>query len=165
MHEKQNILKASKINVLENISETHSLVANDYVSNSRISFFIDSGASQHRIKDANIFSSLDDSVESIIIIVADVKSTSSRVVKNYLEINIRRDSSGNVLINQRKKIENLLEKIIMKDHKPTSIPMDTSYSKNEDYTENLEYNSEYRQEQSEFFYISLQSQERTHFQQ
>ncbi|GFU05603.1 hypothetical protein NPIL_6731 [Nephila pilipes] len=44
-----------------------------------------------------------------------------------------------------KKIENFLEKISVKDCKPTCLPIDTSYSKKEDNTENLEDDSEYRQ--------------------
>ncbi|GBM35607.1 Retrovirus-related Pol polyprotein from transposon TNT 1-94 [Araneus ventricosus] len=57
----------------------HTLLANaDTRSKAKVSFFIDSGASQHLINDKRLFSSLDETADSIKIIVADEKIISSQ---------------------------------------------------------------------------------------
>ncbi|GBN06736.1 Retrovirus-related Pol polyprotein from transposon TNT 1-94 [Araneus ventricosus] len=57
----------------------HTLLANaDTRSKAKVSFFIDSGASQHLINDERLFSSLDETADSIKIIVADGKIISSQ---------------------------------------------------------------------------------------
>ncbi|GFT81728.1 hypothetical protein NPIL_688551 [Nephila pilipes] len=81
----------------------------------------------------------------------------SAEIKNYLRINIQRDSNGNFLINQRKEIENLLGKISGKNYKQTYNPMATSLSKNVDSTDNIEDNSVYKQAVGALLYISTVS--------
>ncbi|GBN11147.1 Retrovirus-related Pol polyprotein from transposon TNT 1-94 [Araneus ventricosus] len=50
-------------------------------------------------------------------------------VNYYLGINIERTKEGNFALNQKNKIEEIVEKFNLKEAKPTNIPMDPNYLK------------------------------------
>ncbi|GBO07412.1 Retrovirus-related Pol polyprotein from transposon TNT 1-94 [Araneus ventricosus] len=74
------ITDSAPITIESSLSDPkHILLANaDTRSKAKVSFFIDSGASQHLINDECLFSSLDETADSIKIIVADGKIISSQ---------------------------------------------------------------------------------------
>ncbi|GBM94620.1 hypothetical protein AVEN_43154-1, partial [Araneus ventricosus] len=53
-------------------------------------------------------------------------------VNYYLGINIERTKEGNFALDQKNKIEEIVEKFNLKEAKPTNIPMDPNYLKQEE---------------------------------
>jgi hypothetical protein len=75
-------------------------------------------------------------------------------VKYYLGIGIQRNQNGHFELNQTNKIVELLERFHKKDFVPSSIPMDTSYLKEDDNSDLMEDNSRYRKAIGSLLYIA-----------
>ncbi|GBM89165.1 Retrovirus-related Pol polyprotein from transposon TNT 1-94 [Araneus ventricosus] len=78
-------------------------------------------------------------------------------VNYYLGINIERTKEGNFALNQKNKIEEIVEKFNLKEAKPTNIPMDPNYLKQEGEDDILPNNTQYRKAVGALLYIATVS--------
>ncbi|GBN90327.1 Retrovirus-related Pol polyprotein from transposon TNT 1-94 [Araneus ventricosus] len=78
-------------------------------------------------------------------------------VNYYLRINIKRTKEGNFALNQKNKIEEIVEKFNLKEAKPTNIPMDPNYLKQEGEDYLLPNNTQYRKAVGALLYIATVS--------
>ncbi|GBN12713.1 Retrovirus-related Pol polyprotein from transposon TNT 1-94 [Araneus ventricosus] len=78
-------------------------------------------------------------------------------VNYYLGINIERTKEGNFALNRKNKIEEIVEKFNLKEAKPTNIPMDPNYLKQEGEDDLLPNNTQYRKAVGALLYIATVS--------
>ncbi|GBM15712.1 Retrovirus-related Pol polyprotein from transposon TNT 1-94 [Araneus ventricosus] len=89
----------------------------------------------------------------------DIKELEEYELKNlaevnyYLGINIERTKEGHFAWNQKNKIEEIVEKFNLKEAKPTKIPMDPNYLKQEGEDDILPNNTQYRKAVGSLLYI------------
>ncbi|GBN79737.1 hypothetical protein AVEN_56089-1 [Araneus ventricosus] len=78
-------------------------------------------------------------------------------VNYYLGINIERTNERNFALNQKNKIEEIVEKFNLKEAKPSNIPMDPNYLKQEGEDDLLPNNTQYRKAVGALLYIATVS--------
>lgn len=76
-------------------------------------------------------------------------------IKNYLGIQIEREEDGSFLLNQRHKIQEIIETFGMEDAKPVKAPMETNYLKEMNCQDNpLPTNTQYRKAIGKLLYLT-----------
>ncbi|GBM28775.1 Retrovirus-related Pol polyprotein from transposon RE2 [Araneus ventricosus] len=75
-------------------------------------------------------------------------------VTYYLGIHIERSKEGNFALNQKNKIEEIVEKINLNEAKPTNTPMDPNYLELEGEDDLLPNNTQYRQAEGALLYVA-----------